>query len=68
MVDQVKVQWDLYSPSSTTWENASDLDHCCVEQIVDYGPDHCCVEQMVDYDLDHCCVEQIVDYDPIDET
>ena len=25
MVDQVKVQWDLYSPSSPTWEDASSM-------------------------------------------
>jgi len=25
MVDQVKVQWDLYSPSSATWEDASTM-------------------------------------------
>ena len=25
MVDQVKVQWDSYSPHSTTWENVDDM-------------------------------------------
>ena len=26
-VDQVKVQWDNYSPHSTTWEDAYDMHH-----------------------------------------
>ena len=27
LLDQVKFQWDNYSPSSTTWEDAEEMRH-----------------------------------------